>query len=252
MSIYAVISSLLGTGVEFVEALTIILAVGSTRGWKSSLTGALTALIILGGLVAVIGAPLVTLLQTFWLQLIVGVFMLLFGARWLRKSILRYGGLKALHNEAESYQEELERQLKAGNMAPGIDKVGFATSFTGTFVEGMEAIFIVLTFGLGAKSMSSAVLGAAIATVVVILLGIILRKPLTLIPENTMKFLVGVLLTSFGLFWTGESFRIPWPQADLSILYIAASLVVLSLILIALCKSIKQKSNTGTLSSFHS
>ncbi|MFB5193179.1 COG4280 domain-containing protein [Alicyclobacillus fastidiosus] len=252
MSIYAVISSLLGTSVEFVEALTIILAVGSIRGWKSSLTGALTALLILGGLVAIIGAPLVTLLQAFWLQLIVGVFMLLFGARWLRKSILRYGGLKAPHNEAKSYQEELERQRNAGNVASGIDKVGFATSFAGTFLEGMEAIFIVLTFGLGAKSMSSAVLGAAIATVVVVLLGIILRKPLTLIPENTMKFLVGVLLTSFGLFWTGESFKISWPQADLSILYIAASLVVLSLILIALCKSIKQKSNTGTFSSFHS
>lgn len=230
-------ASFLGTFVEFVEALTIILAVGSVRGWRSALLGGLSAIVLLIVLVVLVGAPLVRIIQVGWVQFIVGVFMLLFGIRWLRKAILRYAGLKALHDEAESYQEELDRQRQAGAVtARGIDRVGFATTFSGTFLEGLEAIFIVITFGLSSHSLPATIIGAGIATVVVVILGIALRKPLSLIPENTMKFVVGVMLTSFGAFWVGESLSIPWPQTDASILYMVIILLLFSWIVVARCK----------------
>lgn len=241
LGIYGALSSFLGTGVEFIEALTIILAVGAIRGWKSAVLGGLSAVVVLGILVAVIGAPLVHIMQVRWVQLIVGLFMLLFGIRWLRKAILRYSGLKALHNEAESYQEELERQKAAGQVAQGIDKFAFATTFSGTFLEGLEAIFIVITFGLSTKSMGPAVIGALVAFVVIALLGIALRKPLSAVPENTMKFVVGVMLTSFGAFWVGEGMLVAWPQGDVSIMYLIATLLLLSWILVQRIKSALKK-----------
>jgi uncharacterized membrane protein len=228
---YAMLASFLGTSVEFIEALTIILAVGTIRGWKSALTGATTAILILIVLVVGIGAPLVQIIHIFWVQLLVGLFMLLFGIRWLRKAILRYSGLKAIHDEAESYQSELERQRKAGQVGRGIDSFGFMTSLSITFLEGMEAIFIVITLGTSSTKaglMQNTIIGAVAAIVVVLLAGILLRQPLTRIPENTMKFIVGVMLTSFGAFWVGEAFGVDWPQADLSILYMTASLLLFS------------------------
>ncbi|UOF90949.1 hypothetical protein LSG31_01275 [Fodinisporobacter ferrooxydans] len=236
MNVYAIGASFLGTAVEFVEALTIILAVGAIRGWKSSLLGALSAVAILSILVAVIGTPLTTTVQVFWVQALIGLLMLLFGIRWLRKAILRYSGLKALHNEEESFQEEVERQRKAGIVSPAIDRFAFTTTFSGTFLEGLEAIFIVITFGLSAKSIQSSILGGILAVVVVIGLGIALRGPLTKIPENTMKFIVGVMLTSFGAFWIGEGLGVSWPQKDVSILYMAATLCLFSWIEVAHCK----------------
>jgi len=232
----AMLASFLGTGVEFIEALTIVLAVGTIRGWKSSLLGALTAVVILGILVAIIGQPLLSIMKLFWVQLVVGLFMLLFGIRWLRKAILRYSGLKAVHDEAESYQEELERQKGAGAKTSGIDRFAFATTLGVTFLEGLEAIFIVLTFGLSSGRMNATLIGAGIATVVVIALGLILRAPLSKIPENTMKFVVGVMLTSFGAFWVGESFKVSWPQQDVSIVYMVVLLCALSWILVARIK----------------
>lgn len=241
MNIYGIVSSFLGTGVEFVEALTIILAVGAIRGWRSAVLGGLAAIVVLGILIAIIGAPLAQVVQVAWVQLVIGLFMLLFGIRWLRKAIMRYAGLKGLHNEAESYEEELERQRSAGAVASGVDKFAFITAFSGTFLEGMEAIFIVITFGLSTKSMSSAIIGAGIATVVVAILGLALRKPLAKIPENSMKFIVGIMLTSFGAFWVGESLKVAWPQQDLSILYIAITLLLLSLLIVQRCKSALRK-----------
>ncbi len=237
MTWYAIFASFLGTGVEFVEALTIVMAVGVIRGFKSSLFGAFSAVVVLGLLILIIGEPLVKLIQLFYVQLIVGLFMLLFGIRWLRKAILRYAGLKSTHNEAESYQKEIERQKKAGIVSSGIDRFAFITSFSGTFLEGMEAIFIVITFGLSSKSMSSAVIGALLATFVVILAGVLLRAPLTKIPENTMKFIVGLMLTSFGAFWLGESFHVNWPQSDLSILYMVITLLVFSWLIVIRVKN---------------
>lgn len=230
---YSALSSFLGTGVEFVEALTIVLAVGTVRGWKSALTGAITAIVVLGALVAIVGAPLVRVIQIPWVALLVGLFMLLFGIRWLRKAILRYSGLKALHNEAQSYEEELARQRRGGRVRSGVDQLAFATTFSGTFLEGLEAIFIVITIGLSTHNMRFSILGAAIATVVVLVVGIALRSPLTRVPENTMKFVVGVMLTSFGAFWVGEGLGVNWPQKDLSLLYLIASLLLISWILVA-------------------
>jgi uncharacterized membrane protein len=247
MNIYAVMASFLGTGVELVEALTIVLAVGVVRGFKSSILGAVFAAVVLGILIMLVGAPLVHLIQLFFIQLIVGLLMLLFGIRWLRKAIMRYAGLKTLHNEQDSYEQELIRQRQAGAVATGIDKFAFMTAFSGTFLEGLEAVFIVITFGLSAKAMSSSVLGALIAAVVVVLAGILLRNPLTKVPENTMKFLVGVMLTSFGAFWLGESFGVKWPQADLSVLYMVISLLLLSWLIIIRSKSVlKKRTVAGT------
>lgn len=250
-NLYAMFASFLGTGVEFVEALTIILAVGTVRGWKTALTGAITAIVILVALVLGIGAPLVNLIHIFIVQLLVGLFMLLFGIRWLRKAILRYAGLKAIHDETESYEKELERQRKAGNVKSGIDSFGFMTSLSITFLEGMEAIFIVITLGSSSPSSSSnlmnlSILGAFIGVVVVLLAGIILRKPLAKIPENTMKFIVGIMLTSFGAFWVGEAFHVDWPQADMSIVYISLTLLIFSWFMVKRCKSqlvVTQKSS---------
>jgi uncharacterized membrane protein len=250
---YAVLASFLGTSVEFIEALTIILAVGTIRGWKSSLSGAAVGILILVALVAGIGTPLVQIVHIFWVQLIVGLFMLLFGIRWLRKAILRYSGLKAIHDEAESYQSELVRQKNAGKVGKGIDSFGFMSSLSITFLEGMEAIFIVITLGTSSTSaglMQNTIIGAVAAVIVVLLAGTLLRQPLTKIPENTMKFFVGVMLTSFGAFWVGEAFGVAWPQADMSIVYISASLLVFSGLIVRYIKSKLQvkggKQNEGT------
>lgn len=246
MGLYGIISGFLGTGVEFVEALTIVLAVGAIRGWRSAIAGGLSALAALGILVAIIGTPLVSVVQIESVQLVIGLFMLLFGIRWLRKAILRYSGLKEKHNEAKSYEKEVERQRSVGTVAEGLDKFAFATAFSGTFLEGLEAIFIVITFGLSTHQMGSAVLGAVLATVVVMMLGILLRVPLAKVPENTMKFIVGVMLTSFGAFWLGQSFGVTWPEADVSILYLIATLLLLSLVLVQRFKSVLRKTEIAT------
>ncbi|WP_067560653.1 COG4280 domain-containing protein [Ferroacidibacillus organovorans] len=244
--LYASFASFLGTGVEFVEALTIVLAVGVIRGWKSALYGAATAVLVLAALVVIIGAPLVRVIQTPWVALIIGLFMLLFGIRWLRKAILRYAGLKSLHDEAESYNEEMDRQRKAGYVKSGIDQFAFITAFSGTFLEGLEAIFIVITIGLSTNHMQYSIDGAVIATVVTILAGVLLRNPLTKVPENTMKFVVGIMLTSFGSFWLGEGLRVHWPQKDVSILYLAVTLLLVSYFIIQRCKSVLKSTNQGS------
>lgn len=250
---YAMLASFLGTGVEFVEALTIILAVGTVRGWRTSLSGAFTAIAILIVLVAGIGESLVQVIHLFWVQLIVGLFMLLFGIRWLRKAILRYSGLKALHDEAESYQEEVERQRSAGQTNKGIDSFGFMTTLSITFLEGLEAIFIVLTLGSSSKTnqsmlMQYTIVGALAAVLAVLAAGLILRKPLASVPENTMKFIVGVMLTSFGAFWVGEAVGVEWPQSDMSIIYISITLLLFSWLTVKRCKSRLSQHSSATKS----
>ncbi len=236
MNIYAVGASFLGTSVEFVEALTIILAVGVVRGWRSAFLGALSAIVLLVALIAVIGTPLAHIIQLFWVQFFVGVFMLLFGIRWLRKAILRYAGLKGLHNERASYDQELKVLQESKQVGGTFDRFAFMTAFSGTFLEGLEALFIVITFGLSAHSMQSAVFGAGLAVIVVVVLGILVRKPLVKVPENTMKFIVGIMLTSFGAFWLGESLHVAWPGSDLSILYMAVTLIGFTWLITLRCR----------------
>jgi Ca2+/H+ antiporter, TMEM165/GDT1 family len=236
MNAYVMAASFLGTSVEFVEALTIILAVGVVKGWKSSLLGALAATLLLTLIVLVFGSSLIHLVDLSLFQTIVGICMVLFGMRWLHKAILRYSGHKALHDEEEAYQKEVERQAKNRDVRNGIDWFGFSTSFNGVLLEGVESVFIVLTFGLAAKSLSSAIIGSVIGLVLVVFAGIILHRPLTKVPENTMKFVVGVMLSSFGIFWTGEGIGISWWHEDVFILIIAALLLFASFIFVHLLK----------------
>jgi uncharacterized membrane protein len=218
-----VAATLLASAVEFVEALTIVLAMGTTRGWRSTLTGVAGALIALAVLTAFAGYALEELLPEALLQLIVGTLLLIFGLQWLRKAILRATGLRALHDEDEIYRAEVAAARAAGaERRLGLDWFAFVVSFKGVFLEGLEIIFIVITFGLNADSMPLAVLGALLGGLIVLGAGIALHKPLARVPENTIKFAVGLLLSTFGTFWAIEGLglfaaddaSLQWPGGD--------------------------------------
>jgi len=207
--------------VESVEALTIVLAAGITREWKSTLQGMAAALVVLAAITAVIG-PAVGSLPLTALRLVVGALLAVFGLQWLRKAVLRATGYKALHDEASAYQREVTAAREAGAVRKrGIsDWYPFTLAFKGVLLEGLEVLFIVITFGDNQKNIGAAVIGAAAAIVVVTVTGIAVRAPLTKVPENWMKFAVGVMLTSFGTFWGAEGAGVAWPGND-------AALVVL-------------------------
>ena len=231
MNWYVVGASFLGTGVEFTEALTIVLAVLLTKGWRTAFFGAVGAVAVLGILVAVFGLALIHAVQLPAVQFIVGLIMLLFGMRWLRKAILRYSGYRALHDEGQAFEKELSRQRTSVATGAGVDAFGAVTSFNGVFLEGLESIFIVITVGLSAHALGSAVWGSVIALMLVATAGFALRRPLQTVPENTLKFLVGVMMSAFGTFWCGEGLGVAWWNQDISIavvalFYLAASLVV--------------------------
>jgi uncharacterized membrane protein len=231
-------STLLASAVEFVEAFTIVLAMGLTRGWRSAIAGTASALVALCGVTAVAGYALVNWFPESALQLVVGSLLLVFGLQWLRKAILRSSGLKALHDEDESFRKKSEAARFAdGETRVGLDWFGFVVSFKGVFLEGMEVVFIVITFGLTAHSMSTAIVGAAIGGLVVLVVGVVLHRPLARVPENTIKFVVGLLLSTFGTFWSVEGLgvfegsgatRIEWPGGDAMILGVLAAWIVLS------------------------
>jgi uncharacterized membrane protein len=234
-------STLLASAVEFVEAFTIVLAMGVTRGWRSTLAGTISALVLLSGIAAVSGYALIHWFPQSLLQLIVGSLLLVFGLQWLRKAILRSSGLKALHDEDATYREELEAaRLAASRSRFGLDWLGFVVSFKGVLLEGLEVIFIVVTFGLNAHSMPTAIAGAAAGGAIVLVAGILLHKPLSRVPENTIKFAVGLLLSTFGTFWAVEGlgvFRNPsksleWPGGNAALLAVLAAWVALSWIAI--------------------
>jgi uncharacterized membrane protein len=246
MNYYVISASFLGTAVEFVEALTIVLAVGVTKGWKSSLSGMAAAIALLTALVVLFGVPLMNYVHVGAFQLVIGILMMMFGMRWLRKAILRYSGLKALHLENEAYEEELSRQRKESSQGSAMDWFGFTTTFNIVLLEGVEAIFIVLTLGLAASSLSSAIVGSVIGIVFVIIAGILLRKPLAMIPENTMKFVVGLMLSGFGIFWVGEGIGVEWWHEDVSILLLTAGLLLISIVCAAVLRSF-QKRKVGQL-----
>src|SRR4051812_27205753 len=224
-------STLLASAVEFVEAFTIVLAMGITRGWRSALTGTIAALVLLAGVAAVSGYALINWFPESLLQLIVGTLLLIFGLQWLRKAILRSSGLKALHDEEETFREETEMaRAAASERRLGLDWLGFVVTFKGVFLEGLEVIFIVVTFGLNAHSMPTAIAGAAIGGAIVLVAGIVLHRPLARVPENTIKFAVGLLLSTFGTFWAVEGlgvFKDPseslsWPGGDAALLAVLA------------------------------
>jgi uncharacterized membrane protein len=209
-----VLATLLASAVEFVEALTIVLAMGTTRGWRSTLVGVAAALALLSVITALAGYALLQWMPETLLQLIVGTLLLIFGLQWLRKAILRASGLKALHDEEATFREEREAAERAGDERRlGLDWFGFVVSFKGVFLEGMEIVFIVITFGSSANSIGLAAVGAAIGGVIVLAAGVALHRPLARVPENTIKFAVGMLLSTFGLFWSIEGLGVFSPQS---------------------------------------
>jgi uncharacterized membrane protein len=209
--------------VEMVEALTIVLAVGVTRGWRSALEGAAAAVVVLGVLVTVIGLPLVRLVPLDLLRVVIGALLLIFGLGWLRKAILRASGHKAKHDEDAIYAETVaELKANGDGAAPKRDSAGFVVSFKGVFLEGTEVVLIVLTLGASSHHLTLAALAAAAALVVVTGVGVVVARQLSEVPENTMKMVVGVMLTSFGIFWLGEGVGVRWPGADLSLLWLVA------------------------------
>ncbi|MGH8897108.1 MAG: COG4280 domain-containing protein [Egibacteraceae bacterium] len=228
--------------VEFVEALTIVLAMGLTRGWRSALTGVAAAVAALAVFTAAIGYALESWLRPDVLHLVIGVLLLVFGLQWLRKAILRSSGLKALHDEDAEFAEQTEAARQAGGQRKlGLDWFGFVVSFKGVFLEGVEVVFIVITFGLAAKNVPVAATAAAAAGVVVLCLGVLARGPLSRVPENTMKYAVGLLLATFGTYWAVEGLgfwrggeSLSWPLGAWTVFVVLAAWLVLSRAMVAL------------------
>ena len=205
--------------VEAVEALTIVLATGITREWRSTFQGMAAALVALAVITAAVG-PAISYLPLTGLRLVVGALLAIFGLQWLRKAVLRATGYKALHDEASAYLREVAAAEAATKEAKrGVsDWYSFTLAFKGVLLEGLEVVFIVITFGTNQQNVGAAVIGAAAAIVVVTLTGIAIRAPLTKVPENWMKFAVGVMLTSFGTFWGAEGAGVAWPGNDAALL----------------------------------
>jgi uncharacterized membrane protein len=227
--ILLVLGTFLASAVEAVEALTIVLAVGVTRGWPSVRLGIAAAGAALAALVAVLG-PGLRLIPIDALRLVVGAFLLIFGMQWLRKAILRAAGYKALHDEDAAYRRHVHEAMAAGEAPRGsVDWYSFTVSFKGVFLEGVEVVFIVLTFGSAPGSLPLAIGGAAAAVAMVSGAGFLANRPLSRVPENTMKFAVGLMLTTFGIFWAGEGLGVEWPGSDAAIPAILAFLTLFSL-----------------------
>lgn len=224
--ISTVSAAFLGSFVEVVEAFTIVLAVGLTRGWRPALTGAALALALLAALVLAFG-PLLALVPITVLQFTVGVLLILFGMRWLRKAILRSVGIVPLHDEEAAFSKETAAlRQQAGDRRA--DYLAGLAAFKAVLLEGVEVVFIVIAVGGAHGQTLNAGLGALAAFVLVMIIGLAVHRPLARVPENALKFVVGVMLTSFGIFWTGEAIGADWPGADLTLLAIFAVIALAS------------------------
>jgi Ca2+/H+ antiporter, TMEM165/GDT1 family len=230
-------ASFVASFVEVVEAFTIVLAVGIMRGWKSAILGTLAALIVLA-LIVITMAPLLLQVPLRLLQAVIGVLLLLFGLRWLRKAILRAVGAIPLHDEDAAFASESRQLTGAGALtATRVDWIAGITAFKAVLLEGIEVVFIVIAVGAARGLLWEAGVGALAACFLVLLIGLLVHKPLSQVPENTLKFVVGVVLSAFGLFWTGEGFGIDWPGADAAILAFAALFLIVAAALVAWFRS---------------
>lgn len=232
--------------VEAVEALTIVLAAGTGRDWRSAITGVVSGVAVLAVVVAVLG-PSLTLIPLSALRLVVGGLLLIFGLQWLRKAILRASGLKALHDENAIFATELAAAQAVPPDRRGMvgDWYAFTLSFKGVILEGLEVAFIALTFGANQHNIPLAAAAALAAVLVVTVAGIAVRAPLARVPENSMKFVVGVMLTSFGIFWGAEGAGAHWPGADIAVLVVVPAVALFALTLVVLLRRI----NTQPLAS---
>jgi uncharacterized membrane protein len=227
------ISVFLASAVEAVEALTVVLAVGTTRSWRSTFRGVVVALLALAALTAALG-PALTALPIGVLRVVVGGLLLIFGLQWLRKAILRASDLKASHDEREAYGEAQGAARAAQVVATGqFDPYSFTVAFKSVLLEGLEVAFIVLTFGANQHNVGLAAVAAGVAVLVAVIAGVAVRAPLTRVPENTLKFVVGAMLTSFGMFWGAEGAGAHWPGSDAALLVIIPAALLFSLGLVA-------------------
>jgi uncharacterized membrane protein len=226
-----VAATVLASAVEFVEALTIVLAMGVTRGWRSALWGAGVAVLVLAAITATAGYALVQWLPESLLQLLVGTLLLVFGLQWLRKAILRAAGIVAPHDEDEAFRRESAEARRASrDERLGLDWFAFVVSFKGVFLEGLEVVFIVVTFGASAGAIPTAAAGAGVAALLVLAVGAVAHRPLAAVPENALKLAVGLLLSSFGTFWAIEGLGVfaegrgslEWPGGDLALALLLA------------------------------
>jgi uncharacterized membrane protein len=239
-------SVFLASAVEAVEALTIVLAVGATRSWSSAMSGVSAAALTLAALVTALG-PALTSLPINALRVLVGGLLLIFGLQWLRKAILRAAGVKAKHDELLTYRRETEAARSAGGRLSGFDGYSFAIAFKGVLLEGLEVAFIVLTFGANQHRIGLAAAAAAVAVLLVVLVGVAARGPLANAPENTMKFAVGVMLSSFGMFWGAQGAGAHWPAGDAALLAIVPVVLVAAIAMtVALARTTRPASKTAS------
>lgn len=237
---FVVAGSFLASGVEMVEALTIVLATGVTRGWRSSLVGVGAALLVLAAGVAALG-PALGRVPIDTLRLVVGGLLLVFGIQWWRKALLRYSGLKALHDEEATFAQEREAALRHGRETrAGLDWYAFTLCFKGVLLEGLEVAFIVVTLGATSRALGPAALGALAALILVLLAGLALHRPLSQVPENTLKFAVGIMLSAFGTFWAAEGAGAHWPGSDAAILGLIALYLALSYALVRALRNTRE------------
>jgi uncharacterized membrane protein len=241
------VSVFLACAVEAVEAVTIILAAGTSRDWRSSFQGVISGLLVLAGLIIVLG-PSIDRLPKSTLRLTVGGLLLVFGLQWLRKAVLRASGFKALHDEEKIFKDEVAAAQGVAKVSRFVvtDWYAFTLSFKGVLLEGLEVVFIVVTFGIIQKGSNPqafklAVWAAALAVVIVAIAGFAIHKPLSRVPENTMKFIVGTLLTAFGIFWGAEGAGAEWPHKDLSLLVIIPFVLLICFAIIQVLKARKAK-----------
>jgi uncharacterized membrane protein len=229
----AALPAFLASLVEWVEAFTIVVAVGNTRGWRAPIAGTLASLGTLTLIVGVFGTPLVVfqeqVSQSF--HLVVGLLLLLFGMRWLRKAILRFAGIVALHDEELIYQREVA-ELRARGLRPRRwDTIGFWFAYKAVLLEGLEVAFIVIALGAqGGEALRAGILGALAALAVTVAFGAAVHKPLTFVPENLMKFIVGAMLTTFGIYWSAEGMLVHWPAGPATLLVILGGVCATSLV----------------------
>jgi uncharacterized membrane protein len=232
-AVFLVLSAFLASTVEMVEALTIVLAVGVTRGWRSTLIGGGTAMVALAAVVGSLG-PALAAVPIDTLRFVVGGLLLIFGLQWLRKAILRASGYKAPHDEDVVFAKEREAARSAGaELRAGMDWYSFTVAFKGVFLEGIEVAFIVLSFGSTQHDVGLAAASAGAALAVVVGVGLVVHAPLSRVPENTMKFAVGIMLTSFGTFWGAEGAGVKWPGNDAAIAGVLVFVVASSFVMTA-------------------
>ena len=230
------LSVFLACTVEAVEALTIVLAVGSTRSWSSAMSGVGAAALALAVIVAALG-PAITSLPIDVLRVLIGGLLLIFGLQWLRKAILRAADLKAKHDEIQIYEVQAAAARAAGAKHDGFDGYAFTIAFKGVLLEGLEVAFIVLTFGANQHRVALAAAAAGLAVLLVIAVGAAARAPLTKVPENTLKFAVGVLLSAFGSFWVGEGMGLGWPGGGWAIPGLIVAWLAVALVAVPLARA---------------